>query len=150
VTYPSSLRLLPIEGSPPPLGRPGARWMHPHQPVGRALITLSIGLVTAPALLLDAAAPPASGGLVAWHALSTLAFATLAIWALWTEQLPRPAGRALAGLLGLLLLGALAVAAQRLPGDDPMSMLNSLLPVLALAGLSAIVGWRWARREILW
>ncbi len=124
--------------------------MYEHRPVGRALITLAIALVAAPGLLLDAAAPPAAGGLVAWHALSTLVLAGLAIWALWTEQLPRPAGRALAGLLGLLLLGALAVAAQRLPGDAAMRSLNTLLPVLAIAALSSIVGWRWASREILW
>ena len=127
---------------------PDAGW--PHRPVGRALITLALALVAAPALLLDAAAPPADGGLVAWHALSTLVLAGLAVWALWTEQLPRPAGRALAGLMGLLLLGALGVAAQRLPGPAALSTLNTLLPALAAAALLSIVGWRWARREILW
>jgi hypothetical protein len=127
---------------------PGAGW--PHRPVGRALITLAIGLVAAPALLLDAAAPSAGGGLVAWHALSTLVLAGLAVWSLWTAQLPRPAGRALAGLMGLLLLGALGVAAQRLPSEAAMSTLNTLLPALAVAVSLYAVGWRWARREILW
>lgn len=124
--------------------------MYQHRPVGRALLTAAIALVAVPAVLLDAAAAPAEGGLVAWHALSTLVLAGLAAWALWTEQLPRPAGRALAGLLGLLLLGALAVAAQRLPGEAVMGTLNTLLPALALAALLSIVGWRWARQEILW
>ncbi|HEV8689201.1 MAG TPA: hypothetical protein VGQ91_02810 [Ideonella sp.] len=127
---------------------PGAGW--PHRPVGRALITLAIALVAAPALLLDAAAPSADGGLIAWHALSTLVLAGLAVWALWTAQLPRPAGRALAGLMGLLLLGALGVATQRLPSAEAMSTLDTLLPALAAAALLSIIGWRWARREILW
>ena len=127
-----------------------ARLGWPHRPVGRALITLAIGLVAAPALLLDAAAPLADGGLIAWHALSTLVLACLAVWALWTAQLPRPAGRAVAGLMGLLLLGALGVAAQRLPYHAAMSTLNTLLPALALAASLSIVGWRWARQEILW
>ena len=124
--------------------------MLPHRPVGRVLLTLAIVLVAAPALLLDAAAPAAGSGLVVWHALSTAVFAGLAVWALWTDQLPRPAGRALAGLMGLMLLGALGVAAQHLPSAQATATLNSLLPALVAAVLLSIVGWRWARREILW
>jgi hypothetical protein len=130
---------------------PGLGW--PHRPVGRVLITMAIALVAAPALVLDAAAPADEGGLaslVAWHALSTLVLAGLAAWGLWTQQLPRPTGRALAGLLGLLLLGALALAARRLPGEAALNTFDTLLPAVTLAAVLSIVGWRWARREILW
>lgn len=71
------------------MARPPA-WPWPHRPVGRGLITAGVALLAGPALLLDAAAP--GGGLVAWHALSTAVLAGLALWALWTPQLPRATG----------------------------------------------------------
>lgn len=125
-------------------------WPWPHRPVGRSLITAAIALLAGPALLLDAAAPAVAGGLVAWHALSTAVLAGLALWALWTPQLPRATGRALARGLGLLLLAALAVAAQRTPGVDAASATTGLAAVLTAAGWLFYVGSRWARQEITW
>ena len=124
--------------------------MWPHRPVGRMLISLAVGLLVLPALWLDATAPAADGGLVAWHALSTLVLAGLALWALWAPQLPQTVGRALAGVMGSLLLGALLVAARQLPADAAaeFSAATAWLPALA-SGLF-FVGIRWARREIRW
>ncbi|WP_374562599.1 hypothetical protein [Ideonella sp.] len=124
--------------------------MWPHRPIGRALITLAIALVGGLALLLDAAAPPADGGLVAWHAVSMLVLAALALWALWAPQLPRSAGQVITGVLGLLLVGGLAVAARRLPVRDVAAIWTAMGSVLALAGTLFFVGTRWARREIRW
>lgn len=112
--------------------------MWPHRPVGRVMFTLALGLVAAAALLLDTAAPPAADAMVAWHALSTLALAALAGWALWTPQLPRDSGRSLAALLGLAA-GQLAVAAGRLPFH---AIEGFAMPfVLALARAAR---WRWS------
>lgn len=124
--------------------------MWPHRPIGRALITLAIALVGGLALLLDAAAPPADGGLVAWHAVSMLVLAALALWALWAPQMPRSVGQVITGVLGLLLLGGLAVAARRLPMRDVAAIWTAIGSVLALAGTLFFVGTRWARREIRW
>lgn len=120
--------------------------MWPHRPVGRALISVAVVLLAAPALWLDATAPAADGGLVAWHALSTLALAALALWALWSPHVPRATGQALAGTTGLLLLGALWVAALRLPTEGAAAAAS--LPVLA-SGMF-FVGIHWARREVRW
>ena len=124
--------------------------MWPHRPVGRTLISVAVGLLAVPALWLDATAPAADGGLVAWHALSTLVLAGLALWALWAPQLPRTTGQALAGTMGLLLLGALWVAAQRLPADGVGELGAASTTLLALAGGMFFVGLRWARRETRW
>lgn len=124
--------------------------MWPHRPIGRALITLAIALVGGLALLLDAAAPPADGGLVAWHAVSMLVLAALALWALWAPQLPQSVGQVITGVLGLLLVGGLAVAARRLPMSDVAAIWTAMGSVLALAGTLFFVGTRWARREIRW
>lgn len=124
--------------------------MWPHRPIGRALITLAIALVGGLALLLDAAAPPADGGLVAWHAVSMLVLAALAFWALWAPQMPQSVGQVITGVLGLLLLGGLAVAARRLPMRDVAAIWTAMGSVLALAGTLFFVGTRWARREIRW
>ena len=124
--------------------------MWPHRPIGRALITLAIALVGGLALLLDAAAPPADGGLVAWHAVSMLVLAALALWALWAPQMPQSVGQVITGVLGLLLLGGLAVAARRLPMRDVAAIWTAIGSVLALAGTLFFVGTRWARREIRW
>ena len=124
--------------------------MWPHRPIGRVMITLAIALVGGMALLLDAAAPPADGRLVAWHAVSMLVLAALALWALWAPQLPRAIGQVVAGVLGLLLLGGLAVAAQRLPMREVAAVWTALTGVLVLAGTLFFVGTRWARREIRW
>jgi hypothetical protein len=106
--------------------------MWPHRPIGRVMITLAIALVGGMALLLDAAAPPADSRLVAWHAVSMLVLAALAMWALWAPQLPP------------------AVAAQRLPMRDVAGIWSSMAGVLGLAGTLFFVGTRWARREIRW
>ncbi len=124
--------------------------MWPHRPVGRVMFTLALGLVAAAALLLNTAAPPAADALVAWYALSTLALAGLAGWALWTPQLPRDSGRSLAALLGLGLLGSLAVAAGRLPFHAIEGFAMPFVLALALCSTLALVGWRWSRREISW
>lgn len=124
--------------------------MWPHRPIGRALITLAIALVGGLALLLDAAAPAADGGLVAWHAVSMLVLAALALWALWAPQLPQSAGQVITGVLGLLLLGGLAIAARRLAVRDVAAIWTAMGSVLALAGTLFFVGTRWARREIRW
>jgi len=124
--------------------------MWPHRPIGRALITLAIALVGGLALLLDAAAPPADGGLVAWHAVSMLVLAALAFWALWAPQMPQSVGQVITGVLGLLLLGGLMVAARRLPMRDVAAIWTAVGSVLALAGTLFFVGTRWARREIRW
>jgi len=124
--------------------------MWPHRPIGRVLITLAIALVGGLALLLDAAAPPADGGLVAWHAVSMLVLAALALWALWAPQMPQAMGQVVTGVLGLLLLGGLAVAARRLPMRDVAAIWTAMGSVLALAGTLFFVGTRWARREIRW
>ena len=124
--------------------------MWPHRPIGRALITLAIALVGGLALLLDAAAPPADGGLVAWHAVSMLVLAALAFWALWAPQMPQSVGQVITGVLGLLLVGGLAVAARRLPMRDVAAIWTAMGSVLALAGMLFFVGTRWARREIRW
>lgn len=123
-------------------------WLH--RPVGRVMFTLALGLVAAAALLLDAVAPPAADALVAWHALSTLALAGLAGWALWSPQLPRDSGRPLAALLGLGLVGSLAVAAGRLPLDALEGFAMPFALALALCSALAMLGWRWSRREISW
>ena len=124
--------------------------MWPHRPIGRALITLAIALVGGLALLLDAAAPPADGGLVAWHAVTMLVLAALAFWALWAPQMPQSVGQVITGVLGLLLVGGLAVAARRLPMRDVAAIWTAMGSVLALAGTLFFVGTRWARREIRW
>ena len=124
--------------------------MWPHRPVGRTLISVAVGLLAVPALWLDATAPAADGGLVAWHALSTLVLAGLALWALWAPQLPRTTGQALAGTMGLLLLGALWVAAQRLPADGAATVGAAAASLPALASCLFFIGIRWARREIRW
>jgi hypothetical protein len=124
--------------------------MWPHRPIGRVMITLAIALVGGMALLLDAAAPPADSRLVAWHAVSMLVLAALAMWALWAPQLPPAVGQVIAGVLGLMLLGGLAVAAQRLPMRDVAGIWSSMAGVLGLAGTLFFVGTRWARREIRW
>jgi hypothetical protein len=124
--------------------------MWAHRPVGRSMITLAIALVGATTLMLDAAQPAAGDSLLAWHAVSTLVLLGLALWALWAPRLPAPASSALTALSGLLLLGAFAVAAQRMP----WATLNDLSTAMATAlGLSAglyAIGWRWARHEIRW
>lgn len=80
----------------------------------------------------------------------TLALAGLAGWALWTPQLPRDSGRSLAALLGLGLLGSLAVAAGRLPFHAIEGFAMPFVLALALCSTLALVGWRWSRREISW
>jgi hypothetical protein len=124
--------------------------MWPHRPVGRVLITLALALVAATALRLDAAAPPAADALAAWHALSTLALAAVALWALWAPEFPRDTGHSLAGLLGLALLGSLAVAASRLPAAAFEAAFAPFVTTLALGSSLGLVGWRLARREIHW
>jgi hypothetical protein len=124
--------------------------MWPHRPIGRALISAAVGLLAFPALWLDAAAPAVDGGLVAWHALSTLVLAGLALWALWSQRLPRTTGQALAGTMSLLLLGALWVAALRLPAESAAAAGAAAMSLPALASGLFIVGIRWARREIRW
>ena len=127
--------------------------MWAHRPIGRALISAAVVLLAAPALWLDATAPAADGGLVAWHALSTLVLAGLALWALWalwSPRLPRATGQALAGAMGLLLLGALWVAALRLPAEDAAGVSAAAVSLPALASVLFFVGIRWARREIRW
>lgn len=146
---PSSRRSLAAAARHAPAAGPGAGWMGRHRPIGRSLMTLAITLLAGPALLLDAAAPAAAdGSLVAWHALSTAALAGLALWSLWTPHLPREAGRAIARGVGLLVLAALAVAAQRLsPAGAPMGV---LVAMAAIASSLLFVGARWARQEIDW
>ena len=124
--------------------------MWPHRPIGRALITLAIALVGGMALLLDAAAPPSDGGLVAWHAVSMLVLAALAFWALWAPQMPQSVGQVITGVLGLLLLGGLAVAVQRLPTRDEATIWTAIASALSVAATLFFVGTRWARREIRW
>ena len=124
--------------------------MWPHRPVGRVLISAAVVLLATPALWRDATAPTADGGLVAWHALSTLVLAGLALWALWSPRLPRATGQALAGAMGLLLLGALWVAALRLPAEDAAGVSAAAVSLPALASVLFFVGIRWARREIRW
>jgi hypothetical protein len=113
-------------------------------------MTAAVVLLAGPALLLDAAAPAAAGGWVAWHAVSTAALAALALWALWTPQLPRDAGQALARGIGLLMLAALCVAAQGAPVADPRAVTTALAVLTALAASLFTVGAHWARREIHW
>lgn len=145
---PSSRRSLVAAALPAPAARPGAAWLVRHRPIGRGLMTLAIALLAGPALLLDAAAPAADGSLVAWHALSTAALAGLALWSLWTPHLPREAGRAIARGVGLLMLAALAVAAQRLsPAGASMEV---FVAMAAVASSLLLVGARWARQEIDW
>ncbi|MEK8029566.1 hypothetical protein AACH06_01925 [Ideonella sp. DXS29W] len=125
--------------------------MWPHRPIGRMLITLAIALLGGLALLLDAAAPPGDGHLVAWHAVSMLTLAGLAAWALWSPQLPRSTGQLLAGVLGGLLAGGAALAAQRLPANGASSSMASVMTaVLLMAATLFAIGTRWARREIRW
>ncbi len=124
--------------------------MWSHRPIGRALITLAIALVGGLALLLDAAAPAADGGLVAWHAVTMLVLAALALWALWAPQMPQSVGQVVAGVLSLLLLGGLAVAAQRLPMRDEAAIWTAIASALSVAAALFFVGTRWARREIRW
>ncbi len=131
-----------------------------HRPVGRVMISLAIALLALAALGLDAMAgipgdpmsalPIGASGLLAWHALSTLGLAGLALWALWSSQLPRGAGSALVGLAGLLLLGAMLVAAQQLPVGGEGVAGAVPLPLLVFAAVLFGVGARWARREIRW
>lgn len=147
---PSSRRSLAAAALAAPVARPGAGWMGRHRPIGRSLMTLAIGLLAGPALLLDAATPTADGGLVAWHALSTAALAGLALWSLWTPQLPREAGRAIARAVGLLMLAALAVAAQRLPPASAGASVEAFVAMAAVASSLLLVGARWARQEIDW
>lgn len=117
-----------------------------HRPVGRSMITLAIALVGATTLLLDAVEPAGGGALVAWHAVSTLVLLGLGLWALWAPQLPPAASRALTGLSGLLLVGAFAVALQRMPAVE----LNAFSVVTALSAALYALGWRLARHEIRW
>lgn len=125
--------------------------MWPHRPIGRAMITLAIALVGGMALLLDAAAPAtADSRLVAWHAVSMLVLAALAVWALWAPQVPAPVGQVITGVLGMMLAGGLGVAAQRLPMRDVAAIWTLISSVLAVAGTLFFVGTRWARREIRW
>ena len=128
----------------------GARAWWPHRPVGRSLMTVAIALLAGPALLLDAAAPAAAGGWVAWHAISTAGLAALALWALWTAQLPREAGQAVARGVSLLMLASLCVAAQGAPITDATTSTTALAVLSALATSLFVVGARWARREIHW
>ena len=127
---------------------PGAGW--PHRPIGRSLMTAAIALLAGPALLLDAAAPAAAGGWVAWHAISTAALAAIALWALWATQVPRQAGQALARGVSLLMLAALGVAAQGAPLTDPRTLAVALAVVTLLSTSLFLLGARWARREIHW
>jgi hypothetical protein len=113
-------------------------------------MTAAIALLAGPALLLDAAAPAAAGGWVAWHAISTAALAALALWALWTPQLPRAAGQALARGVSLLMLAALCVAAQGAPAVDAGTLTFALTVLTALSLSLFVLGARWARREIHW
>jgi len=147
---PSYRRSMAAAALAAPAERPGAGWMWRHRPIGRGLMTAAIALLAGPALLLDAAAPAAAGSLLAWHALSTAALAGLALWALWTPQLPREAGQAIARGVGLLMLAALAIAAQRLQGVDANTLVPALATVTAAACSLFFVGSRWARREIHW
>lgn len=125
--------------------------MWPHRPVGRAMITLAIALIGGMALLLDAAAPAAADSrLVAWHAVSMLVLAALAVWALWAPQVPAPVGQVMTGVLGLMLAGGLGLAAQRLPMRDIAAIWTLITSVLAVAGTLFLIGTRWARREIRW
>jgi membrane-associated PAP2 superfamily phosphatase len=113
-------------------------------------MTAAIVLLAGPALLLDAAAPAAAGGWVAWHAVSTAALAALSLWALWSPQLPREAGQAVARGVSLLMIAALCVAAQGAPMDDASTFTTTLAVLTALAASLFVVGARWARREIHW
>lgn len=124
--------------------------MWPHRPVGRSMITLAIALVGATTLLLDAALPAADGSLVAWHAISTMVLLGLGLWALWAPQLPAAASSALTALSGLLLLGAFAVAARRLPAGELSAFSTAMASAMALAAVLYTLGWHWARREIRW
>ena len=124
--------------------------MWPHRPIGRALMTLAIAMLGGLALLLDAEAPPADSHLLAWHAVSMLVLAGLALWALWSPQLPRTSGTLLTGLLGSLLAGGLAVAAQRWPASKHPTTAVLMGSVLAAAAMLFGLGTRWARREIRW
>ena len=141
---------LPRSSVAAPVTPPGAGPWWPHRPVGRSLMTVAIVLLAGPALLLDAAAPAAAGGWVAWHAISSAALAALAAWALWTPHLPRDAGQAVARSVSLLLLAALCVAAQEAKLADARTLGTGLALVTALAASLFVLGARWARREIDW
>ena len=141
---------LPRSSVAAPVTPPGAGPWWPHRPVGRSLMTVAIVLLAGPALLLDAAAPAAAGGWVAWHAISTAALASLALWALWTPQLPRESGQAVTRGVSLLVLAALCVAAQEAPLADARSLATALALLAALAASLFVLGARWARREIDW
>jgi hypothetical protein len=113
-------------------------------------MTAAVVLLAGPALLLDAAAPAAAGGWVAWHAISTASLAAFGLWALWTPQLPRGAGQAVVRGVSLLMLAALCVAAQSAPVADTRTLTIALAALTALAASLFVLGTRWARREIHW
>jgi len=113
-------------------------------------MTTAIALLAGPALLLDAAAPAAAGGWVAWHAISSAALAAIALWALWAAHVPRDAGQALARGVSLLMLASLCVAAQNASLGDARTWVIALAVVTVLSTSLFVLGARWARREIHW
>jgi hypothetical protein len=113
-------------------------------------MTAATVLLAGPALLLDAAASAPGSALAAWHVLSTAALAGFGLWALWSEQLPRETGQRVARGVGLLLLGALAVAAQRVTAADARMWGASLAALMSVAVALFFMGAHWARREIHW
>ena len=82
--------------------------------------------------------------------LHTMVLLGLGLWALWAPQLPAAASSALTALSALLLLGAFAVAAQRLPAGELSTFSTAMASAMGLAAMLYAVGWHWARREIRW